>query len=97
MPTKKDTAPWEEAGKNASKKSSSKKAVAKKAVVSDKKTIRVRTFGLELDLPFDTDAEVKTAMTILTARCARGQPATIVSGKDEYTFVPNFGVRICDA
>ena len=97
MPTKKDTAPWEEAGKKASKKPSTKKAAPKKVVASDKKIIRVKTFGIELDLPFDTDAQVKTAMTILTARCARGQPATIVSGKDEYTFVPNFGVLIRDA
>ena len=101
MPTKKVKAvkaPWEEAGEKASKKPSSKKTPVKKAAkASSKKLIRVRAFGIEIDLPFDTDKEVKTAMTILTARCSRGQPATIISGKDEYTFVPNFGVLICDA
>lgn len=98
MPTKKVDTPWEDAAKKAADKPAKKKAApVKKATKKPKHSIRVVTFGTSIVLPFETEQEVKTAMTIITARCSRGQPATIVSGKDEYTFVPSFGVLISDA
>ena len=87
--SKKESAPWEEAGKATVKPVSKAKPPAVFIMT-------LQAFGADTVLKFDTQAKLDVAKKTVTLRSARNVPSTVESCGKEYTIIPGLGVIISD-
>ena len=95
--SKKESAPWEEAGKKLSKEPKKKSKTQSKAKPAETFDLLLQAFGVDTLMKFETKREMEVAIKTISLRSARGVPTTVETDGKEFIVVPGLGIITSDS
>ena len=90
--SKKESAPWEEAGKKLSKASKKQPKSQPKTKPVESFDMTLQAFGTDTLMRFSSKREMEVAIRTISLRSARGVPTTIETDGKEFIVVPGLGI-----